>query len=559
MRDAISSGGSHLSWRPMACRYSSESRQELVCWFTIALLAALSGCDGCTHTAQRPASHAVARGSTSAVAPAHATAKPAPPRAVPPRPISPQSGCTVESGRVIFVWKGGSGARAELSRTRAFGRVERTVKKSGDVVDPPLGAGRWFWRIQRGSETSAVWPLHVVTRSAGPVRQGLIIGDDVNGDGLADVLVEDGVVFGDAKRTAAESARFALGPVRAPVLRLPAGAPPYWWGQPAGIGDVDGDGREDATVLVSRPPVTAAGIVPVRVWLRGKSALPKLWKAAGVLHHRAARLGDVNDDGYADVSDCYRSCRIFAGNPSGVSKTVLATLPDYDQLFGGDVNGDGRVDVVGRKGHTLAFYFNKRSGLPPHPDAEIHLKASVMARMADVDGDGLADVIGIQYVGEYRKAKAKSVFVVTGRSLEGKGAAATEWAWHGPALPDANTWSWDFLAHAGHAGLLVISPDSAASYARVGVYQISRTKGGAFRFPKSYDPAHCQAVINGHVRSIGDFDGDGWDDLLSMPAYDVGDTYSSIQFGSAKPFRNVCQALLVDDRFEHGVTFGDEP
>lgn len=540
---------------------ASRVRRALRRLPTLALLAAFPGCDGCTHAAQRPASDVAARGSANATA----SAKRAPPHAAPPRPISPQSGCTVESGRVVFVWKGGKGAQAELSRTRAFDRVERTVKQSGAVVDPPLDAGRWFWRIQRDGETSAVWPLHVVPRSAGPVRQGLIIGDDVNGDGFADVLIEDGVVFGNPQRTAG-TVPFEAAKLDVPQLHRDKGEPALHWGMPVGTGDVDGDGFQDVTVPVVRTVPRGKERIPVRLWLRGVAGKPSRLQASAVLHHHAARLGDVNDDGYADVSDCSKHfgyCKVFAGGPSGVSKTMLARLPYYDQLLGGDVNGDGHVDVVGVKGQTLAFYLSKRAQLPTHPDLEIHLKATVSARMADVDGDGLADVIGIEHVGEDQRAKASSVFLVTGGSLSGRDATATEWAWRGPSLPNPDTWSWDFLAQAGPAGLLAIAPRD--DLALIGVYQVIRTRHGGFRFPPSFKPAtHCQGLWNGDVRALGDFDGDGWDDLLSMPSQDVGGSlYYSVQFGSAKPFRNVCQALVLevpsgDGLGEgEGVGFGD--
>ena len=123
------------------------------------------------------------------------------------------------------------------------------------------------------------------------------------------------------------------------------------------MGDVNGDGKADlvgfgyagAVVALS----TGTGFAPLSLWTTDFSYYPQGWRVA--LHPRV--LGDVNGDGRADVIGFgYGGALVALSNGQGFALVSLGTtdfsynqgwrVDTYPRMVG-DVNGDGKTDLVG--------------------------------------------------------------------------------------------------------------------------------------------------------------------------------------------------------------------
>ena len=221
----------------------------------------------------------------------------------------------------------------------------------------------------------------------------------------------------------------------------------YLWSRNVAIGDIDGDGLDDAVVVPSffdQPPK-----LPIEIWLnqgdgrlanRTAEAIDGAVPTAGFA--TAVLIADFNNDGRADVFisdsglenlDCHDpGCDggvnvLLLSQPSGRLKDVSAThLPANDPGFNhaassvGDLNGDGHLDIaVVRLGgprfasEGVLVYLNQGEGrfrlassavVPDEinflPFSVTRAKPKTFDRqavystaLADVDGDGIAELI----------------------------------------------------------------------------------------------------------------------------------------------------------------------
>ncbi|WP_170162349.1 FG-GAP-like repeat-containing protein [Caldimonas tepidiphila] len=331
------------------------------------------------------------------------------------------------------------------------------------VPSVALQPGRSYRVSVRGSVADALgnpmgtaFELNFMTdqgRFAYPVRlapaistDAMAIGD-VNGDGMADVVLTSGM----ADAPADESALFvaagrADGSLGTPA-RTGAGRFLSCWLTSVAIGDLDGDGRNEVVVggngcgaavfrqgsggsLVLASLLNRADMARVRLadldgdgraeLLGGSLASDQLsiWRqnAAGELVlHATPGLGatgaadfevaDVNGDGRPDlvaaVSGSYVAVLRQQADGSFAAPDRLATDNSWGGPQGiavGDLNGDGRKDVViaagGNWPNAYIGVFHQRSdgSLGPMSRMASH-DIPLAVRVADLDGDGRADVI----------------------------------------------------------------------------------------------------------------------------------------------------------------------
>lgn len=207
---------------------------------------------------------------------------------------------------------------------------------------------------------------------------------DVTGDGVADVIT-------------------APGPGMAPWVKVFDGASgnllrtflaynPRWTGGVlVAAGDVTGDGIAD---IVTASDAPSAGLVRVFDGRSG-SILRTFWAFAGTRWGSQVWVGDVNGDGRADVITAPSSAptseiRIFDGRTYALTRVDLRSR-NIAALSVGDVDGDRRPELVysNGTGPVRIMDLNGRD-LPP-----VDLGNVVGLRVAarDLDGDGKAELL----------------------------------------------------------------------------------------------------------------------------------------------------------------------
>jgi hypothetical protein len=303
-----------------------------------------------------------------------------------------------------------------------------------------------------------------------------LLASDRNGDGVLDLVVAGGERV--AVLRGLGDGRFDF------VSTLDGGEHPA----DLSLGDVDGDGIEDlavanhdtryVTVLFALPDGGFAA--------RAESRVP----ADVAPHPHAVLLDDVDGDGHVDLLVDDRGAeavRFFPGAGDGTfsgSHRIGVGGDPYRGMVLADANGDGHPDLVTPNPDRVAILVGDgRGGFGP-PVTLAPGFAPFSAVVADVDGDGIADVAAASGEGPGRLA------VWTGSGGGAFEAPATYEIAQGPARLAAADLDGD-----GADELLV------ASYVGDGVAVLW---GGA-------SPTLRRIDLNGspYGFATGDFDGDG--------------------------------------------------
>ena len=260
--------------------------------------------------------------------------------------------------------------------------------------------------------------LSVPASCVGCTSLPVFIAGDVNGDGFADLLLSDpGAGAGKPGRVMVYFGSTG-GLVGSPLtLPLPVSTVSYFSRSMASVGDLNGDGYGD--ILVS-----AIGDVPSVLLLYGgpdgptgpATSLPAPTDCPGC-HLHASAIGDLNGDGWADLLADATDKKgdhpsfLVLGGPAGPSlapaalssPTVRYDWTAQDDIFAGDVNGDGYADLfafgtVGSDPSPGAFvYLGGPQGTTAHfgplPGIQPGASRFLPVRAGDVNGDGFADLL----------------------------------------------------------------------------------------------------------------------------------------------------------------------
>ena len=380
---------------------------------------------------------------------------------------------------------------------------------------------------------------------------------DVNGDGYSDILVgapsASGPLGGEGRVYLYLGS--PTGPALAPAWTLTGTQFVELLGTAiASAGDVNGDGYSDVVVGSERYANANTFAGRVRLYLgsaSGLSAVPA-WTVEGavqgaVVGREVASAGDVNADGYSDVLvGTGQQLRLYLGSATGLAAvpawtgppTVPSGIHHASIASAGDVNGDGRSDVVvGSPGYTggqldegrALLYLGTGTGLTSSPVWGIEadnpgqfLGASV-ASAGDVDGDGYADVIVGQpsYSGDQALEGAAFLFLGGANGLEVVPAWLAEGnsssSYFGTAVSGLGDINLD-----GYGDVVVGMPNpSFTGFARV----FLGSPAGLAETPIVSLSVSANANRFGwSTRNAGDVNGDGFPDLIvGSPYYTAPD------------------------------------
>jgi hypothetical protein len=215
---------------------------------------------------------------------------------------------------------------------------------------------------------------------------------DINGDGIADVVVQDPstdlVLAAEQNGSGNGSPNWV-----ALSSNLKGGGADF---HAVGVGDINGDTHAD--VLIQNEGATGdGGILAITAANTFVSVAPAL-KGGGV-DFAVVGVGDVNDDGFADIvlqDQANATGQVLVRDFHDNSFVTLATNTGGLKVAGvGDINGDGHADVILQAaGGGPIVYLDPTAGLNAFQSVISASNTGLIAKgVADVDGDGRAEVL----------------------------------------------------------------------------------------------------------------------------------------------------------------------
>ncbi|HSY38214.1 MAG TPA: VCBS repeat-containing protein, partial [Polyangia bacterium] len=236
-----------------------------------------------------------------------------------------------------------------------------------------------------------------VAYATGSSPQAVAIGD-LDGDGRNDVAMTTGFNADPTNdymlNVFIQASDGTLKPrVKYPLARLP---------QSIDIGDVNGDGRADVVVGISNGSGISIGVL-----LQNASGTLDPMVTYPTVNSYQVKIGDFNGDGLLDVAginwgsydDGLDILLQTAAGTLAPPVTYHAPHDGWDALVAGDVNGDGRTDLVVMSGQglvpNLSVVLQNADGTMA-PSAPYSLVGNVLAQgiaLGDTNGDGLSDIV----------------------------------------------------------------------------------------------------------------------------------------------------------------------
>ena len=211
---------------------------------------------------------------------------------------------------------------------------------------------------------------------------------DVNGDGRLDIITANAVsnntsvLLGNGNGTFQAQQTFATG------------AEPYC----VTLGDVNGDGRLD--IITGNYNI---GDVSVLLGNGNGTFQPKTDFSTGGGHLYSVTLGDVNGDGKLDIiaaNQVYNNASVLLGNGNGTFQTQADFATDVNPyaITMGDVNADGRLDIItGNQGSPTVSVLLGTGGSAITanfaPQQSFGAGTPYSVTLGDVNGDGRLDIV----------------------------------------------------------------------------------------------------------------------------------------------------------------------
>ena len=411
-----------------------------------------------------------------------------------------------------------------LPDAEATARVGQRVLRSGHAAAVALAPGLNTVPVQVTSSDGTVqrtYQLRITREAAGavslsgnPAQFGPPQSYALSGDFVAAIAAGDLDGDGRPDALAMEYTRPELALLRGrgdgsldAAQWLPLGST---GAQRLAVGDVHGDGWPDVITVSSAQTLLAVG-TGAAPGSAGLAAQPVALQAE-LASDRPSVLLDVDGDGRDDIVSVERAQGVLVLRSLGDSRFAAAqavgTVSEVRHVLGQDVDGDGRMDLLlaneagtlQRLPGTGGGSFGAPQDVPLGATGQLRLYAS--PRLADVDGDGRADLIAAA-----QSNYASVVFILKG--LPGGG--------FGSPVRLASGWPTD-LGGELPTDLAVDDfngdgrPDIAVLNSNGGFYNVTILAGqedGSF----AVSVRHLVPWVPSRM-AVADFNGDGKPDLL---------------------------------------------
>lgn len=263
----------------------------------------------------------------------------------------------------------------------------------------------------------------------------------------------------------------------------------------------------------------------------------------------AVAIGDVNGDGKPDViagagPGGGPHVKVFDGATGGLLRSFFAFDPAFKggvNVAAGDVNGDGRADVIvaaGPGGGPQVKVFDGATGAQTRSFLafEPAFGGGVRVAAGDWDGDGRADLVA--GAGPGGGPRVAIFGGSTGALL--KAFNAFDAGFTGGVFVGAGDWNGD-----GRANVVVGAGGSGAPQVRV--------FGDGSVFPVATFTPFGTGFGGGVRVAVGDVDGDGRGDVLAAAGPGGGPQLTVIGAKSGTP---IASAFVFDPAFKGGVNVG---
>ena len=271
------------------------------------------------------------------------------------------------------------------------------------------------------------------------------------------------------------------------------------------------------------------GVLPMRVDAVNSALFHPYTAVTTGSYPEAVAVGDVNGDGLADVvltTSFYfdpahdQKLFVFLQQPDGrLAPPVLYPIwGGARSVQIGDVNSDGRPDIVVGNGNSIEIFHQRADGTLA-PSVLFGTPMSEFIRVGDVNNDGRADVVGIDW--------ASSNVAVFLQNIGGTLNPPVMYPAPHSGYNDLD------LGDVNGDGLTDIVISSAQGPINNNIVVVTQRASGGFNPPVFYTPVITEPGIGTPVWgiAIGDVNGDGRNDLVATYSFGVAVFYQNAAGG----------------------------
>jgi hypothetical protein len=299
-----------------------------------------------------------------------------------------------------------------------------------------------------------------------------------------------------------------------PYVNIPTGSSPDL----VAIGDINGDGRNDL-VLATNYDSDSDNDYQINVYLQNASGELSFsgkypTNASPDYPTHSIGIGDMNHDGRADVIvGNGKSIEVFLQNDSGGLDPSISYPGLYWDMKIVDLNNDGLLDIMAATWGTqwVVVFFQNQDGILNPPEVVYELLTNIFRFLVvtDVNNDGLKDLVGMGY-----SAARQLEFQVILQEPGGGFARAAKYAFSSNSLDSCNGFAVGDIS-GDNLPDIVFTCDRFSSAPMIGV--LYQEESGILRPAVIYEVNRNSGAI-----AVGDVNNDGRNDLIIVHSGEVG-------------------------------------